>query len=225
VLTVDGQRLNPLSVDDLSYFETRFFLVPGTGTVYVDSKLSVIRRRAVGGGFREELTILNHDDAPVDLTVRVEAASDFADLFEVKDALKKKGAYSSRIENGRLLLGYERQAFSRSTVISSSARARVDKNGLAFKVRLEPHAAWTTELDVAATLPSRRRSQRSDPKRRREGMQANLERWVGDALGSSATGSRSGSRIGAALLISPRFASRRRLPRGGVCRPPGCPGS
>jgi glycogen debranching enzyme len=182
VLTVDGQRLNPLSVDDLSYFETRFFLVPGTGTVYVDSKLSVIRRRAVGGGFREELTILNHDDAPVDLTVRVEAASDFADLFEVKDALKKKGAYSSRIENGRLLLGYERQAFSRSTVISSSARARVDKNGLAFNVRLEPHAAWTTELDVAATLqPSRRRSQRSDPKRRREGMQANLERWVGDA--------------------------------------------
>src|SRR5256885_669051 len=48
VLTVNGQRLTPLSTDDLQYFETRFFLVPGTGTVYVDSKLSVIRRRAVG---------------------------------------------------------------------------------------------------------------------------------------------------------------------------------
>ena len=46
VLTVDGERLNPLSTDDLHYFETRFFLVPGTGTVYVDAKLSVIRRRA-----------------------------------------------------------------------------------------------------------------------------------------------------------------------------------
>ena len=55
VLTVNGERLNPLSVDDLQYFETRFFLVPGTGTVYVDSKLSVIRRRAVGDGFHEEL--------------------------------------------------------------------------------------------------------------------------------------------------------------------------
>ena len=62
VLTIDGQQLNPLSVDDLQYFETRFFLVPGTGTVYVDAKLSVIRQRAVGGGFHEELTILNHDD-------------------------------------------------------------------------------------------------------------------------------------------------------------------
>ena len=54
VLTVNGQRLNPLSVDDLQYFETRFFLVPGTGTVYIDAKLSVIRRRAVANGFHEE---------------------------------------------------------------------------------------------------------------------------------------------------------------------------
>jgi hypothetical protein len=33
VLTIDGQRLNALSTDDLNYFETRFFLVLGTGTV------------------------------------------------------------------------------------------------------------------------------------------------------------------------------------------------
>src|SRR5678815_1327949 len=67
VLTVDGERLNPLSVDDLQYFESRFFLVPGTGSIYVNATLSVIRRRAVGTGFHEELTILNHDDKPVDL--------------------------------------------------------------------------------------------------------------------------------------------------------------
>src|SRR5213078_5372142 len=96
VLTVNGQRLNALSTDDLQYFETRFFLVPGTGTVYIDAKLSVIRQRSVGVGFHEGLTILNHDEKPASITVRVEAASDFADLFEVKDALKKKGTYSTR---------------------------------------------------------------------------------------------------------------------------------
>jgi len=51
VLTIDGERLNALSTDDLQYFETRFFLVPGTGTVYIDAKLSVIRQRVVGQGF------------------------------------------------------------------------------------------------------------------------------------------------------------------------------
>src|SRR4029450_13752917 len=82
VLTVDDVRLNALSVDDLQYFETRFFLVPGTGTVYIDAKLSVIRQRAVTNGFHEVLTILNHEEKPVRLSVRIEAASDFADLFE-----------------------------------------------------------------------------------------------------------------------------------------------
>ena len=124
ILTIDGQRLNALSIDDLQYFETRFFLVPGTGGVYIDAKLSVIRRRAVGNGFHEELTILNHEDKPVDLAVRIEAGSDFADLFEVKDALAKKGKYSARVDRGRLLLGYERETFSRETAISASARAR-----------------------------------------------------------------------------------------------------
>ena len=66
VLTVDGERLTALSTDDLHYFETRFFLVPGTGTVYVDAKLTVIRQRAVGDGFREQLTLLNHDEQPVE---------------------------------------------------------------------------------------------------------------------------------------------------------------
>jgi glycogen debranching enzyme len=182
VLTVDGQRLNSLSVDDLQYFETRFFLVPGTGTVYVDAKLSVIRQRAVGDGFREELTILNHDNAPVDLRVRVEAASDFADLFEVKDALAKKGEYTSRIEEGKLLLAYERETFKRSTVISATAPARIDKNGLTFDVRLEPHGEWTTQIDVAATVPTvEKRGGGSAQKRRRENMGGNLERWLADA--------------------------------------------
>jgi glycogen debranching enzyme len=137
ILTVNGERLNPLSVDDLQYFEARFFLVPGMGTVYVDAKLSVIRERAVGHGFHEELTILSHDEEPVELTVRVEAASDFADLFEVKDALEKKGRYTTSVEKGKLVLGYERDTYRRLTTISASAPAEVDEKGLTFSVRIE----------------------------------------------------------------------------------------
>ena len=45
--------------------------------------------------------------------MRVEAGSDFADLFEVKDALKKKGKLLDDVEKGRLVLGYERETFAR----------------------------------------------------------------------------------------------------------------
>ena len=152
ILTVDGHRLNALSTDDLNYFEAHFFLVPGTGTVYVDSKLSVIRERAVGNGFHEKLKLLNHDEQPVDLTVRVDAASDFADLFEVKDALEKQGTYTRSIEDGELVLAYARDTFARATRISSSAPAQIDQDGLTFDVQLAPHGEWSTDLDVVTAL-------------------------------------------------------------------------
>ena len=88
--TLDGQRPNVLSTDDLDYFEAQFFLVPGTGTIYVNAEQSIIRKRAIGNGFHEDLTILNHSSKPIDLKVRIEAASDFADLFEVKDKLSEE---------------------------------------------------------------------------------------------------------------------------------------
>src|SRR5436309_8277142 len=70
--------------------------------------LSIIRKRAVGNGFHEEVTILNHKDQPVDLKVRMEAAADFADLFEVKDALKKKGEdrKSTRLNSSHVKISY-----------------------------------------------------------------------------------------------------------------------
>jgi glycogen debranching enzyme len=225
VLTVNGQRLTPLSTDDLQYFETRFFLVPGTGTVYVDSKLSVIRRRAVGNGFREELQILNHDEKPVDLTVRIDADSDFADLFEVKDALKKKGTYSARVTDGRLVLGYQRETFTRATDISATAPARVDKKGLTFKARIEPQGEWSTNLDVVtAAMGSEERHERPTfaRPRGRQNMEANLKRWLDRAptLECDWDSLRETYRRSlvdlAALRFSPQIMGYRSLPAAGL---------
>ena len=132
MLTIDGQRLNPLSVDDLQYFETRFFLVPGTGTVYIDAKTSVIRQRAVGGASTRSSPILNHDEKAVDLEVRIEAGSDFADLFEVKDDLKKQGEYYTRVDDGAAGARLPPRDYVRETWISATAPCAVDEHGLTF---------------------------------------------------------------------------------------------
>jgi glycogen debranching enzyme len=148
ILTINGERLSPLSIDDLHYFETRFFLVPTAETVYVDVKLSVIRQRRVGDGFTEDVTILNHDGKPVDLTIRIDADCDFAHLFDVKNALAKKGKRYARIQDGRLLLGYERERFRRETFISATAPAQLDEHGLTIKVQIDAHGRWSTKLEV-----------------------------------------------------------------------------
>jgi glycogen debranching enzyme len=222
VLTINGQRLNALSTDDLQYFETRFFLVPGTGTVYVDSKLSVIRQRAVGEGFTENLTILNHDEKPVDLTIRIEAGSDFADLFEVKDALEKKGTYKTTVRDGKLVLEYKRDAFGRATVISSSTPARVDKTGLTFKTRIEQHGKWETRLDVTASAIYGGAITNGNGHRGRKSKAADLEHWLAqapriesDSDSLKATYRRSLVDL-AALRFSPPIAGNRSLPAAGL---------
>jgi len=153
VLTVNGALPNPLSTDDVNYFSSQFFLVPGTGTVYVDSPMSIVRQRAVGGGFHEELKVTNHKPTPLDLDIRIEADADFADLFQVKDAeLNRAGKFYKRIEGNRLVLGYQREKFVRETWVTSSAPAEIDESGFRFRVHLEPHGEWHTGLDVLAAL-------------------------------------------------------------------------
>jgi glycogen debranching enzyme len=150
VLTINGARPKMLSTDDVNYFSAQFFSTLSSGTIYVDSDISVIRKRAVGNGFHEDLTIANHSFEPKTLDVRIEVDSDFADLFEVKDALKQKvGRLYERIEDGRLVLGYERDRFVRETWITSSqAPTSVDEHGFSFALRIDGHASWSTSLDV-----------------------------------------------------------------------------
>lgn len=186
VLTINGERLNPLSYDDLQYYEARFFLVPGVATHYVDAKLSVVRERTVGGSFRETLTILNHDEEPVDLEIRMDAAADFADLFEVKDELlSKKGEIYVEAESDRLRLGYRRGNFKRETMITSSVPAKFDKGGFAYTLRLEANEQWVANIDVRTlTLGPGGRDLRMGLRAHsaeRLALQQDLEAWIANA--------------------------------------------
>ncbi|HET7338703.1 MAG TPA: glycogen debranching N-terminal domain-containing protein [Candidatus Dormibacteraeota bacterium] len=152
VLTVDGTTPNVLSTDDLRYYEVQFFLVPGTGTIYVDADLSIIRTRAVGNGFSEDIVIRNESNEPKEMKVRLEAAADFADLFEVKDAQPKKGQLYQTVKDSRLTLGYKRGTFTRETFITSTAPALFERDALTFNIRIEPHSEWKTRVDVEISL-------------------------------------------------------------------------
>ncbi|RKR91820.1 glycogen debranching enzyme [Micromonospora pisi] len=156
VLTVDGKRLSALSMDQPRYFEAKFVLVPGEPTLYVDSDVSIIRRRDITRSMCESLTVLNHGIDPVDLVVRVEVGCDFADLFEVKNAEPKKGERSTRIEDGRLCHHVRWDTFQRSTVISASTPAEIDEHGFTFRVHVEPDGSWGTDLHVETIGPNGR---------------------------------------------------------------------
>ncbi|MER7461253.1 glycogen debranching N-terminal domain-containing protein, partial [Micromonospora sp. NPDC126480] len=186
-LTVDGERVSALAMDDPTYFEARFFLVPGAPTHYVDAKVSVIRERSVAGSFEERLTVLNHSREPAEFTVRVDAESDFIPLIIAGQERTPPGRLYKRVADGRLHLGYEREKFRRETVISTTEPAQVDETGLTYHIRIEPHGQWTTTLHVRGMVlrpdgedvrdhvyPGRQR-------RNRARLEDDLRRWLGRA--------------------------------------------
>ncbi len=141
-LTANGAPLNVLSTDETQYFASTHFLVPPTGTVNDNPTVSIHRNRTIGDGFHEDVTVLNHDAKPLQVELRLDADSDFADLFEVKDALGKAGERYTRVEADTLVLGYRRGDFVRETRIRVSKPAIVDEGGFTLAVRVEPHDEW-----------------------------------------------------------------------------------
>jgi glycogen debranching enzyme len=153
-LTANGSPLNVLSTDENQYFTAQFFLVPPTGTVNDNPTVSIVRKRSIGDGFHEDVTVINHGGEPLEVELRLNAGADFADLFEVKDALAKKGETSARVEEGVLVLAYERGDFVRETRIRASREAQLDEKGFTFKLRIDAHDEWNTCLFVQPVTES-----------------------------------------------------------------------
>ncbi|GHJ53047.1 hypothetical protein Nm8I071_23540 [Nonomuraea sp. TT08I-71] len=188
-LTVNGERLQALSVDDRHYFERRYFLVPGEPTHYVDAKISVLRQQSVGTSLDEHVTVINHGPTPVDLRIRLDVDADFADVGHIGRQAERRGNHYARVETGRLLLGYERASWRRESLVTSSEPAEIDERGLTFDIRLGKQQEWRTHLHVAtldlATLSaggqSRRGSLFDSPSRSPQEILQDLNDWLARA--------------------------------------------
>ncbi|MEW2443167.1 amylo-alpha-1,6-glucosidase [Micromonospora marina] len=185
-LLVDGRRLHGLSKEDVQYFENRFLLVLDEPTQYLDAKVSVLRHRVIGHSFVEDVKIMNHTDDRLVLRVRMEAGSDFADLFEVKNPQPKRAEVQVFTEDDTLRLSYRRANFHRETLVSSSVPAFVDNAGLSFTVQVEPQGSWSTRFHVRTQVfGAHRRDFRETtavghPRPGHE-LRRDLEEWLADA--------------------------------------------
>jgi glycogen debranching enzyme len=148
-LTVQGESLEVLSTDNIEYYLAQHFCTIRTGTIYKDHTVSVVRRRFIGDGLVENLALFNHGANAEDITLALEADADFADLFEVKDVLKKQGEYSREFVGGELVIRYCRGDFRRETHISSSVLpTQLKDNQIIFSFILKPKTMWVTQLHV-----------------------------------------------------------------------------
>src|SRR5262249_46829762 len=152
--------------------------------IYKNPTLSIVRRRFVGNGFVEDLTVFNHgneEEEEEKVELRLDFGADFCDLFEVKDALKKKGKYYQAARNGRQVLGYKREDFVRETLIQSTVSpAEEAADHFVFRLTLQPKSSWSTSFQVTPVTgetvhPPKFACEEGDAMRR------NLKEWINAA--------------------------------------------
>jgi len=92
-LTLNGRPLSLLKSRVVDYYSAAFFLTNPDVEGIRASSLSIRRFRFVGGGLHEQIAIYNATPEPVRFSLRLDADADFADLFEVKSAVRDRSQW------------------------------------------------------------------------------------------------------------------------------------
>jgi len=177
LLTVNGVAPDVLSTDTMEYYFAQFFLAPATGTIYENPYVSMIRRRWVGAELVEKVEVHNHQAEPFDVVLEIRADADFADLFEVKDQLPKKGERYRRVDGGELVLGYRREDFARETRITADGAELFDE-GLRFRARVAPKGSWEAKVELRPVVGEEVRRLRGARGAEHRSMRAGFQAWL-----------------------------------------------
>ncbi len=148
-LTVDGEHVEPLAVHAAAPYSATFVTrrppLPGIA----DSTLLVVRRRYVGNGMLEQVSVenLSRETADLDLTLAVD--TDFAGLFEVKEGRARPRPGVHRAVDGVLALRYRQGGDSRGATVTATGDPAVRADGFTWHLVIEPRG--TANLSVFVT--------------------------------------------------------------------------
>jgi glycogen debranching enzyme len=142
VLTVDGERGEPVSVEQAAPHVATFELRGPAGLV-------VRRELFVGRGFEQTITIENPSAAEVEVDVALDLASDFADIHAVKRVADARvpGSTAGPLRPERwtdaATLELADEGFPARTIVNfMPAPDETQERAALYRLRLAPHGRW-----------------------------------------------------------------------------------
>ncbi|ONM50349.1 amylo-alpha-1,6-glucosidase [Nocardia donostiensis] len=154
-LRLDGQPAEHLTVLTPEAFKARFILRKPPRPGVADSTVLVVRRRLIGDGMRETITVhnLGHEDTAMTITLFTDA--DFADLFAVKEGRNHVGSAEQVAADGELHLTDHAEP-GRGLTISATAGPVMLPGTVNWQVVVPAHGRWHTEILAQPVLSHRR---------------------------------------------------------------------
>ena len=142
-LRVDGVHPEPLAVSidgpQAASFVSRL-RPPKSGR---SESLLLVRRRWVGRGLREDLSIRNHCAEPMTVEVALSCDADFADLFDVKQGNGvQPDAHGLEVHGASLELRQRRRRHARAITVAFSQAPEWRSGSAIWELKIEPGQAW-----------------------------------------------------------------------------------
>ena len=151
-LLVNGRPVHVLTSRTVDYYSASIFATLASVGVGENPPISIRRDRFVARGVHEDVIVQNHSDRPQTVTIALEYGADFADLFEVKDHIPKRGQQRAELAVSRVTLIYTHDRFRRDTVIEFSEIFAVGPDQARVEVHLDPRGSWRTCIDVFSVI-------------------------------------------------------------------------
>lgn len=211
-MTVNGQSLEPLAAETKEPYRALFIGRVPRGDGYADSPLIVERLREVADGVIEEITIRNYSGNPVECSVSVGVDSDFADLFEVKEARVQRRWEVVRGADGDSLIISAAWQDLRKAVLVRGRGAVATAGALTYQAMVPASGHWRTRLSVApaaqkdVSRPVRHGTSQSD--RRHQEWVAKIPRLQMTNRSIERTLRRSYDDLGALRIEDPAYPER-----------------
>ena len=152
-LDIDGQRLEPLTVNFPAPYSAEFVTRRPPRRGFGDSTLMVVRRRYVGNGMLEDLTIHNLGSEATTVAATLTVDTDFAGLFEVKEGRVRSRDGITRAAVGSVLrMSYQFGGESRAVTITSPAISVITDERMTWYATIPAKGRWTAQIEVAVVI-------------------------------------------------------------------------
>jgi glycogen debranching enzyme len=154
-LTVDGRPGELLRADVEEPFAATVLLhVPGEPDGGRTGSLLVVRRRFVGEGMREDIVLRNSTARPASCRVVLRLATDFADMFAVKEG-RDHGVPVAATPGADALVLAAPEHGHRVTV-TADREPRVLEDGFCWEVAVPARSEWRAGVAVESVVAGRR---------------------------------------------------------------------
>ncbi|MCM6777115.1 amylo-alpha-1,6-glucosidase [Nocardia sp. CDC159] len=144
-LRVDGHALEPLTVLASEAFKARFVLRLPPRAGLADSTVMIERRRLIGEGLTEIVSVHNLGNEDTALTISLHADADFADLFAVKEGRTHLGSADAVVVGEQLRLT-DHGDNGRGLLLTATGEPQVVPGACTWHAVVPAHGEWRTTL-------------------------------------------------------------------------------